>query len=111
MKRALFAALLLAAIAGFAWTLRRFSRLIFAGKPQDLSDRTGQRVAQDQRQGERREQPLDQRLARPHGDDDEAPEDQEVVTAADGGHQPLGPGRGDGGLLDDLLLAEEVGHH
>jgi len=44
MKRALFAALLLASIAGFAWTLRRFGRLIFAGRPKDLSDRPGQRL-------------------------------------------------------------------
>lgn len=45
MKRALFAALLLAAMASFAWTLRRFGRLIFAGRPKDLSDRPGQRLA------------------------------------------------------------------
>jgi len=44
MKRALFAALLLASLACFAWTLRRFGRLIFAGRPQDLSDRPGQRL-------------------------------------------------------------------
>jgi len=44
MKRALFAALLLASTAMFAWTVRRFGRLIFAGRPQDLSDRPGQRL-------------------------------------------------------------------
>jgi len=44
MKRALFAALLVAANLGFAWTVRRFGRLIFGGKPKDMSDRPGERL-------------------------------------------------------------------
>ena len=32
-------------MASFAWTLRRFGRLIFAGKPKDMSDRPGERLA------------------------------------------------------------------
>ena len=59
----------------------------------------------------RGQHPLDHGLAGPDGDDDEAPEDDEVVLAAQGAHEPRPAPRGQGGLLDDLLLAEEVGHH
>ena len=34
----------MAANVGFAWTVRRFGRLIFSGKPKDMSDRPGQRL-------------------------------------------------------------------
>src|SRR5215470_13589698 len=44
MKRALFAVLLLAAFGMFAWTVRRFARLIFSAKPQDRTDRVGERI-------------------------------------------------------------------
>ena len=44
MKRVLFAALLAAALGMFAWTLRRFSRLILAGRPEPRFDRAEERV-------------------------------------------------------------------
>jgi Fe-S oxidoreductase len=44
MKRVLFAVLLVAALAMFAWTLRRFTRLILTGRPDPRGDRTGDRV-------------------------------------------------------------------
>jgi Fe-S oxidoreductase len=45
MKRALFAVLLAAALGMFAWTLRRFSRMILAGRPEGRFDRPDERVA------------------------------------------------------------------
>jgi hypothetical protein len=62
-------------------------------------------------QRERRQQALHQRLAGADGDDDEAPEDHEVVLAAHRAHEPRPAAGGQGGFLDDLLLAEEVGPH
>lgn len=44
MKRVLFLALLLASLSLFAWTLRRFSRQVLAGRPLDLSGRTAERL-------------------------------------------------------------------
>jgi Fe-S oxidoreductase len=43
-KRAAFALLLLAALAMFAWTMRRFGRMILAGKPENRFDRPGARL-------------------------------------------------------------------
>jgi Fe-S oxidoreductase len=43
-KRIVFAALLLAAHAGFAWTLWRFGRMILAGKSEPRFDRIGERL-------------------------------------------------------------------
>ncbi|MES1158236.1 MAG: (Fe-S)-binding protein [Haliangium ochraceum] len=45
MKRVLFAALLIGSLALFAWTLRRFGRLILGGRPARLPPRTGERLA------------------------------------------------------------------
>ncbi|MFL5306866.1 MAG: (Fe-S)-binding protein [Polyangia bacterium] len=45
MKRVLFAALLAAALGMFAWTLRRFTRMILAGRPEQRFDRPDDRVA------------------------------------------------------------------
>src|SRR5215831_11452556 len=44
MKRALFAVLLVAAFAMFAWTVRRFARLIFSARPQDRTDQVAARI-------------------------------------------------------------------
>ena len=44
MRRVLFAALLAAALGMFAWTLRRFTRLIRAGRPEPRFDRAEDRV-------------------------------------------------------------------
>ena len=44
MKRVLFAALLAAALGMFAWTLRRFTRLILAGRAEPRFDRAEDRV-------------------------------------------------------------------
>ena len=41
MKRVLFAVLLVAAFGMFAWTVRRFARLIFVGRPRTATDRVG----------------------------------------------------------------------
>jgi Fe-S oxidoreductase len=40
----LFAALLVAAFAMFAWTVRRFARLIFSARPLDRTDHVGARI-------------------------------------------------------------------
>ncbi|HVY38930.1 MAG TPA: heterodisulfide reductase-related iron-sulfur binding cluster [Polyangia bacterium] len=45
MKRVLFAALLAAALGMFAWTLRRFTRMLLAGRPEPRFDRPDDRVA------------------------------------------------------------------
>jgi Fe-S oxidoreductase len=45
MKRVLFAALLAAALGMFAWTLRRFARMILAGRPERRFDHPDDRVA------------------------------------------------------------------
>ncbi|HEY7372499.1 MAG TPA: (Fe-S)-binding protein [Polyangia bacterium] len=44
MRRALFAVLLVAAFAMFAWTVRRFARLIFSARPLDRTDHVGARI-------------------------------------------------------------------
>jgi Fe-S oxidoreductase len=44
-KRIVFAALLALSLAMFAWTLRRFGRMILAGRPDRRLDRIGQRLA------------------------------------------------------------------
>jgi Fe-S oxidoreductase len=44
MKRVIFALLLAASLGMFAWTLRRFSRLILAGRPEARSDRVRDRI-------------------------------------------------------------------
>src|SRR5580765_8877183 len=44
MRRALFAVLLVAAFAMFAWTVRRFARLIFSARPEDRTDQVGARI-------------------------------------------------------------------
>jgi len=44
MRRALFAVLLVAAFAMFAWTVRRFARLIFSARPLDRTDQVGARI-------------------------------------------------------------------
>src|SRR5436190_9607912 len=44
VKQIVFAALLLLALAMFAWTLRRFGRLIAAGRPDNRLDRPGARL-------------------------------------------------------------------
>src|SRR5215831_7167149 len=44
MKRIIFALVLAAALAMFAWTLRRFGRLIAHGRPDNRTDRPGDRV-------------------------------------------------------------------
>jgi Fe-S oxidoreductase len=43
-KRLVFAALLVLALAMFAWTLRRFGRLIASGRPENRLDRPAQRL-------------------------------------------------------------------
>ena len=43
-KRLAFAALLLASLAVFAWTMRRFGRMILAGRPENRFDRVGERL-------------------------------------------------------------------
>src|ERR1051325_1553680 len=45
MKSLVFAALILAAGAYFAWTVRRMLRFIRDGKPANRTDRLGERVA------------------------------------------------------------------
>ena len=44
MRRALFAVLLAAALVMFTWTVRRFSRMILAGRPDGRFDQPGARV-------------------------------------------------------------------
>src|SRR3954470_7340020 len=44
-KRIVFAALLALSLALFAWTLRRFGRMIAAGRPEKRTDRVGERLA------------------------------------------------------------------
>jgi Fe-S oxidoreductase len=44
MKRIVFAVVLAAALAMFAWTVRRFARLILAGRPASRTDHPGERV-------------------------------------------------------------------
>lgn len=44
MKRALFAALLASSLGLFAWTLRRFTRMVLAGRPATLVGTTDQRL-------------------------------------------------------------------
>src|SRR5262249_46706804 len=44
MTRVLFAALLVASFAMFAWTVRRFARLIFSARPLDRTDQVGARI-------------------------------------------------------------------
>src|SRR5215471_6582948 len=44
MKRALFAVLLVAAFAMFAWTVRRFARLIFSARPLNRTDQVAARI-------------------------------------------------------------------
>ncbi len=44
VKRIVFAAMLLASLAMFAWTLRRFGRMVTAGRPARRLDRPGERL-------------------------------------------------------------------
>ena len=44
MRRAIFAVLLVAALGMFSWTVRRFARMILAGRPDGRFDRPGARV-------------------------------------------------------------------
>ena len=44
MTRVLFAVLLVASFAMFAWTVLRFARIIFSARPQDRTDRVGARI-------------------------------------------------------------------
>src|SRR5438309_3369602 len=44
MKRIIFALVLAAALAAFAWTLRRFGRLLAAGRAESRTDRVGDRL-------------------------------------------------------------------
>jgi Fe-S oxidoreductase len=44
MRRALFAVLLVASFAMFAWTVRRFARMIFSARPQDRTGQVGARI-------------------------------------------------------------------
>ncbi|HEY5450164.1 MAG TPA: (Fe-S)-binding protein [Polyangia bacterium] len=44
MTRVLFAVLLVAAFGMFAWTVWRFARLMFSARPEDRTDRTGERI-------------------------------------------------------------------
>src|SRR4029078_9879374 len=44
MTRVLFAVLLVGAFGMFAWTVRRFARLIFSAQPQDRTDHVGARI-------------------------------------------------------------------
>src|SRR3954464_6262925 len=43
-KRIIFAALLATALAMFAWTVRRFGRMVLAGRPDNRFDRVGERL-------------------------------------------------------------------
>ncbi|HEY0707980.1 MAG TPA: hypothetical protein VGG33_14350, partial [Polyangia bacterium] len=43
-SRVIFAVLLLAAVGAFAWTLRRFGRMVLAGKPEPRFDRVPERL-------------------------------------------------------------------
>jgi Fe-S oxidoreductase len=43
-SRVIFAALLLAAVGAFAWTLRRFGKMVLAGKPEPRFDRVPERL-------------------------------------------------------------------
>ncbi len=45
VKRLVFAAVLLAAMGMFAWTVRRFGRMVLAGRPEPRFDRIGERIA------------------------------------------------------------------
>ena len=45
MKRAVFAAVLLLSVAAFVWTLRRFGRLLLAGRKASLAARPAERLA------------------------------------------------------------------
>ena len=44
MTRVIFAVLLVAAFGMFAWTVRRFARLIFSARPQNRTDHVGARI-------------------------------------------------------------------
>jgi Fe-S oxidoreductase len=44
MRRIVFAVLLVAAFGMFAWTLRRFGRMLMAGRPEPRNDRIPQRI-------------------------------------------------------------------
>jgi Fe-S oxidoreductase len=44
MKQVIFAVVFLGALALFAWTVRRFTRMIFAGRPDPRTDHTGDRL-------------------------------------------------------------------
>jgi hypothetical protein len=44
LKRVVFAALFLASLAAFAWTSRRYVRMILAGRPEPRFDRVGDRL-------------------------------------------------------------------
>jgi Fe-S oxidoreductase len=44
MRRIIFALLLVAALVMFAWTVWRFARMIFAGRPESRTDRPGARI-------------------------------------------------------------------
>src|ERR1044071_9344233 len=44
MRRIVFAVLLVAAFAMFAWTVRRFARMIFSARPLRRTDRVGARI-------------------------------------------------------------------
>jgi len=45
MKRAVFAAVLALSLAMFAWTLRRFGRLVMGGRQANLPVDPGERIA------------------------------------------------------------------
>jgi Fe-S oxidoreductase len=44
MRRVVFAVILAAALAMFAWTVRRFARMILAGRPDNRTDQPGARI-------------------------------------------------------------------
>jgi Fe-S oxidoreductase len=44
MKQIIFAVVLLASLVMFAWTVRRFGRMILAGRPENRNDRIGERL-------------------------------------------------------------------
>jgi Fe-S oxidoreductase len=44
LKRVIFGVLLLASLGAFAWTMRRFVRMILAGRPENRADRIGERL-------------------------------------------------------------------
>jgi len=44
LKRLVFALVLLSSMALFAWTVRRFARMVLAGKPEPRFDRIGERI-------------------------------------------------------------------